>query len=42
MRYVIQVEVESDRDEDNLAMFAEGVLAGHFNLVDGVRVLSDG
>jgi hypothetical protein len=35
MRYKIELEVESyDRDEENIALYAEGVLANHFDVLD--------
>ena len=34
MHYRIEALVESDRDEENLAMFAEGVLEGSFDVKD--------
>ncbi len=34
MRYRIEAIVDSDRDEDNVALYAEGVLQGHFDVED--------
>ena len=34
MHYRIEALVESDRDEGNLALYAEGVLEGHFDVRD--------
>ncbi|ASZ75225.1 hypothetical protein PBI_MISSWHITE_59 [Mycobacterium phage MissWhite] len=34
MRYRIEATVEDDRSEDNVALYAEGVFAGHFDVED--------
>lgn len=34
MRYRIEATIDSDRSEDNVALFAEGVLQGHFDVED--------
>lgn len=34
MRYRIEMEIESERDEENLALYAEGVLATHLDVLD--------
>ncbi|AIS73732.1 hypothetical protein SEA_POCAHONTAS_59 [Mycobacterium phage Pocahontas] len=34
MYYRIEAIVKSDRDEDNLGLYTEGVLEGHFDVKD--------
>ncbi|AYD87086.1 hypothetical protein SEA_NICOLETERA_59 [Mycobacterium phage NicoleTera] len=34
IRYRIEATVMSERSEDNVALFAEGVLQGHFDVED--------
>ncbi|AEK07423.1 hypothetical protein ROCKSTAR_58 [Mycobacterium phage Rockstar] len=34
MKYEIKVIVDSERSEDNVALYAEGVLMNHFDVED--------